>query len=153
VVRHHQQHRHIGHARLCPVPVVSIGNTSGVFYAPRATTGQPTGLFMWRSNYALHLQAPTACFIRTGRCSYPGATCHVWTLRNPSPRPPAYEGAVHNWNIQRGIKDVTDGTIDIPQCYSEQLVGPVHPPTILAGWVVQRLGRGLHTFDWHPTLR
>jgi prepilin-type N-terminal cleavage/methylation domain-containing protein/prepilin-type processing-associated H-X9-DG protein len=97
---------------LCP------SDNNGLSLSPPGYFGTPGNLSMWRSNYACTFSADGLLYEPTA--VIPWATCHR-TSRNPS----LASGlrALFNWNIQRGIKDVTDGTSNTAML-SEQLVGP-----------------------------
>jgi prepilin-type N-terminal cleavage/methylation domain-containing protein len=99
------------------VPLLLCPSDKGPSLCPAGYYGTPDGLFMWRSNYACTFSADGMLYEPTA--VIPWSTCHSGS-RNPSTA--SGLRALFNWNVQRGIKDITDGTSNTAML-SEQLVG------------------------------
>jgi prepilin-type N-terminal cleavage/methylation domain-containing protein/prepilin-type processing-associated H-X9-DG protein len=89
--------------------------------------GEPPPGF-WRSNYV-------ATFSADGMLYEPGASIPWSSCHNKSRNPSLASGkrALFNWNVQRGIKDATDGTSNTAML-SEVLQGPAGSYDIRGWW-------------------
>ena len=103
---------------LCPsdTPTKTVNNYYG-------TIGQ-----MWRSNYVANFSADGGLYDPT--TSIPWSSCQD-TSRNPSLA--SGKRGLFNWQVQRGIKDITDGTSNTSML-SEILQGPDGTYDIRGWW-------------------
>ena len=103
---------------LCPsdTPTKTVNNYYG-------TIGQ-----MWRSNYVANFSADGGLYDPT--TSIPWSSCQD-TSRNPSLA--SGKRGLFNWQVQRGIKDVVDGTSNTAML-SEILAGPEGSYDIRGWW-------------------
>jgi prepilin-type processing-associated H-X9-DG protein len=84
---------------------------------------------MWRSNYVANFSADGGLY-EPGSTSLPWASCQN-TSRNPSLA--SGKRGLFNWAVERGIKDITDGTSNTSMM-SEILQGPEGTYDIRGWW-------------------
>jgi prepilin-type N-terminal cleavage/methylation domain-containing protein/prepilin-type processing-associated H-X9-DG protein len=112
---------------LCPSDPGNVSRATGAGGGSPTYWGTPPP-YMWRANYV-------ATWSADGMQYEPGTPVPWSNCQNTSENPSLASGrrALFNWNLQRGIKDIVDGTSNTAML-SEVIVGPTGTLDIRGWW-------------------